>query len=200
MMIRALIFPLTLLVAAFSFPMSAEAQGIALELRGGLNLPMGDFSDESGVEAESEAGFAADLIIPLGEKLSLYAGFGRELFGCASCQGDDGLNTTGMEAGVKFFLPSGQLPVLPWVRGGATFHKAEFTVGGLEGESDWGLGYQASLGMDIPLGEVLSFSPALRYQAYTADFDPLGLDFLEVDQDISFLSLDFGFHIHFQGL
>ncbi|MFO8173564.1 MAG: hypothetical protein R6T96_04720 [Longimicrobiales bacterium] len=198
MLKRPLIVPLALLLAAFLTPMGAEAQGISLELRGGLNLPVGDFSDEAGVEADSEAGIAADLILPIRETISLYAGFGREWFGCDACEGDDGLNTTGLEAGVKFILPSGELPVLPWIRGGATFHKAEFTLGGVEADSDWGLGYQASVGVDIPLGEVLSFSPALRYQAYTADFDPLGLDFLDIEQDISFLSLDFGFHIHFQ--
>lgn len=196
---RSFVPVLMAFAATLLAPTLAAAQsGLALELRGGLNLPVGDFSDASLVEAESEAGFAADLFVPIRDRLSVYAGFGRELFKCGACEGDDGLNTTGLETGVKFILPLARLPFLPWIRGGVTFHKAEFTVGGMEAESDWQLGYQASLGTDIPLGEVLSFSPALRYQTYTADFDPLGLEFLEAEQDISFFSLDFGIHIRFQ--
>jgi len=179
---------------------SIHAQGRpALEIRGGLNLPVGDFGDEGGVDAESEAGFGADIMVPIHQRLTLYAGAGREMFGCASCDDNDGFTSTGFEGGAKILLSRGEGAVLPWLKVGAIYHKAKFEFEGVEGESDWGLGIQLGGGVDIPLGEVLSFSPALRYQAYTASFEPFGLELesFEIDNDVSFLSLDMGLHIHF---
>lgn len=169
----------------------------ALEIRGGLNLPTGDFGDEGGVDAESEAGFGADLMIPLNPRFTLYAGAGREMFGCASCDDNDGFTSTGLEGGAKILLSRGQSGVLPWLKVGAIYHKARFEFDGVEGESDWGLGFQVGGGVDIPLGEVLSFSPGIRYQRYTATFEPLDLEFFEIDNDVGFLSLDMGLHIQF---
>jgi opacity protein-like surface antigen len=118
------------------------------------------------------------------------------MFGCALCEGSDELMTQGFEGGAKIlFTREGS--ILPWLKVGAIYHKAKFNVDGVEGESDWGFGFQAGGGVDIPLGNVLSFSPALRYQKYTATFEPFGLEFLELDNDVSFLSLDMGLHIHF---
>jgi len=175
-------------------PVSAQSRP-AVEIRGGLNLPVGDFSDPPGVAAESDAGFAADLIVPVNPRFSVYGGIGRELFGCDGCGGNDKLRTTGLEAGLKFlFRREGS--VLPWLKAGAIYHKMTIRVDGVEGDSDWGLGFQAAAGADIPLGAVLSFSPALRYQTYTAKFQPFGLDFLAPRNDVSFLSLDLGLHIH----
>ncbi len=175
-------------------PISAQS-GPAVEIRGGLNLPLGEFSDSPGVAAESDAGFAVDLIVPVNPRFSAYGGVARDLFGCEGCGGSDKLRTTGLEAGVKFlFRREGS--VLPWVRAGAVYHKLTIHIAGVEGDSDWGLGFQAAAGADIPLGEVLSFSPALRYQTYAAEFQPFGLDFLASRNDVSFLSLDFGVHIH----
>ncbi len=174
-----------------------EGQALpALEIRGGLNLPVGDFSGSPGIDAESEAGFGGDLIVPLNPRLSVYAGAGREMFGCAQCEGDDEFTTTGFEAGGKIlFTREGS--VLPWVKAGLTYHKAKLKLGAVEGESDWGPGLQVAAGLDIPLGRVLSFSPAVRYQTYNADFHSSGLDLFDLKQDVSFLSLDLGLHIHF---
>lgn len=195
---RSFVVSCMLVFCLFALPMAGvSAQGRpAVEIRGGLTFPVGDFSDPPGVAAESDAGFAADLIYPVSPRFSVYGGVGRELFGCEQCDGNDKLRTTGLEAGVKLlFLREGS--VLPWVKVGAIYHKATIRIDGVQGDSDWGLGFQAAAGADIPLGEVLSFAPALRYQTYTAEFQPFGLDFLELKNDVSFLSLDLGLHIHF---
>jgi hypothetical protein len=168
----------------------------ALEIRGGINRPVGDFSGPPGVNGESLFGLGADLIVPVRPQLSIYVGASREVFGCETCVGDDEFLSTGLEGGGKLLLNLPASPVLPWLKVGATFQRATIRADGVEADSDWGLGFQGAVGADIPLGNVLSFAPALRYQTYTARFGPTGLGFLEAENDVSFISLDLGLHIH----
>lgn len=158
-------------------PAAASAQ-VSLEVRGGLQKPTGDFGDGVG----GDAGFGGDVFFSVSPRLSIYGGYGIEKF-------DSDVESSGFEAGAKFIFASPGSGVLPWVRGGAILHKLE-NGGLIQVESDRSLGIQAAAGVDIPLGNVLSFSPAVRYQTYTPDFD--GLD----DGSVSFVSLDFGVHIH----
>lgn len=184
----------------FFFGLAAEADAQprpALEVRGGLNLPTGDFGDSDGLDAESLVGLGADVIVPLSSRVSFYGGIGTEMFDCAGCEGDDGISTLGLEGGAKLFLVSKDRRVLPWIKAGATYERLSITYGDVESDSEWGLGFQAAVGADIPLGEVLSFSPALRYQMSTAEWKPLGLDFIDAETDVRYLSLDLGLHIHF---
>lgn len=187
----------TALCLLLAWPWGIEAQAsAAVEIRGSLNYPVGDFANHSGVNARSEAGFGADFIVPAWPRVSLYVGAGREMFGCADCEGDDGFTTTGFEAGAKLLFAR-EGTVLPWIKAGAIYHEGRIDLGGSKGESDWGFGFQGAAGADIPLGEVLSFSPAIRYQTYTAKFPPFGLDLFRLRQPVSFFSLDLGLHIHF---
>jgi len=187
----------TLLALFFGLAANANAQPRpAVELRGGLNMPVGDFGDSDGLDADALVGLGADVIIPVSPRFSVYAGGGTEMFDCAGCEGDDGLSTLGLEAGGKFFLVPEDRRVLPWIKAGATYERLSFTFEGAEGDSDWGLGFQAAFGADIPLGQVLSFSPAVRYQMSTAEWEPLGLEFINAETKVRYLSLDLGLHIH----
>lgn len=182
--------------ATLAFTTTAAAQELSFELRGGLNRPLSDFRNE-GVEARGDAGFAGDVIFNLTPRFSVYGGYAWDRFGCEGCGDDNWLVSRGFEAGGKFIFVDPDLGpgILPWARAGLVANKAEFEVGDVEATSDMGLGLQASLGVDIPLGDVLSFSPALRYQRFTADFDVIP-DVLQTEQTLSFISLDFGLHIH----
>lgn len=168
----------------------------ALELRGGINLPVGDFSDTPGVDAKSVAGFGADLLLPVHRRIAVYVGGGREIFDCRRCQGEDEVLTTGLGVGTKAFLPMGPISWAPWFKVGAVYHRLDFEVAGISGESDWGLGFQAAVGLDIPLGEVLAFSPAVRYHSHTAELESPDLDFLEVEEDVRFFSFDLAIVVH----
>lgn len=179
-----------LLTAAIAAPQAAEAQ-ISLEVRGSLQRPIDDFNDR----ANGDVGFAGDVFFHVNRSLSLYGGYGLERFGCSGCSSQDGLTSKGFEAGAKLMAGSGRGGVLPWIRVGAVLHELEVDDGALQATSDRKVGLQASAGLDIPLGDVLSFSPALRYQAYRAEF-PLVNDALVALMDVRFLTLDFGLHIH----
>lgn len=187
-------------VAGLAMAGPAPAQGqLSLELRGSLNNPVGDFGDAGGLEANSQAGLGADLIYNATPNLSVYGGWSREMFGCETCTGDDGINSSGFEGGVKLLM-NREEGILPWIRGGLIAHKLEVQQEGVEVTSDTGLGFQASAGVDIPLGHVLSFSPAVRYQAYQAEFDVLGDEFVTAQEDVQQLSLDLALHVHLDAL
>ena len=185
--------------AALAHPSTAEAQqGFSLELRGSLNNPVGDFGDEGGLNATSEAGLGADLIYSTSPSFSLYGGWAREMFGCEGCADDDGIHSQGFEGGVKLLMAR-ESGALPWIRGGLIAHELTVEDGAVEATSDMGLGFQASVGVDLPLGEVLSFTPALRYQTYEAEFDLIG-DEIVAESTVQHLALDLGLHIHLNAL
>ena len=152
-----------LTAAAGIVPSAAAAQDsrFSVELRGSLNRPLGDFGDADGLEADGEASLAGDLFIHLNDNLSVYGGYAREMFGCESCTDDEGFHASGFEGGVKL-MANRQGRILPWLRGGLIAQEltADFSEG--EVSSDTGIGFQIAAGVDVPLGEVLSFSPALR--------------------------------------
>lgn len=182
---------LAALVAAFAATAPAVQAQISLEARGSLQQPTGDF----GNDATSEAGLAGTVFFAASPRLSLYGGYGVEMFGCEGCSGDDGFTSKGFEAGAKLNFGRSDANVLPWVKAGATFHKLEVENGALQATSDRKVGIQAAVGLDVPLGRVLSFSPALRYQAYQAEFDVFD-DALVAQRDVGFVALDLGLHIH----
>lgn len=165
-------------------PQQAQSQ-VSLEVRGSLQKPVGDFADV----ADGEAGFGADVFFNVNPRVSVYGGYGIENFGCDGCGEDDGYTSRGFEAGAKFIFTR-NAGVLPWARLGATFHELELETNAVSLTSDRKVGFQAALGADIPLGDVLSFSPALRYQAFNPDFGTAG------NENVGFLAVDFGLHIH----
>ena len=183
----ALAFAVALSGTLAAAPASAQ---ISLEGRGSLQYPTGDFGDG----AKSEAGLGLDVFFNVSPALSIYAGYTRDQFGCDQCGNDDGWSTNGLEAGAKLlFAREGS--ILPWARVGGVWQRLEIDADGSEANSDRELGLQVSGGLDIPLGEVLSFSPAIRYQTWTADFEPVpGL--ITAEQEVSFLALDLGLHVH----
>lgn len=181
-------------IAAGAADAPAAAQQVALEVRGSLPKAMGEFKDAGGIEATGDAGFGADLIFSVSPNLSLFGGWGQDGFGCQGCSDDDGVVSRGFEGGAKLILGPGD-SVLPWLRVGVLVHQLHVDRGSLDATSDAGVGFQASAGLDLPLGDVLSFSPAVRYQQYQAEFDVLG-DLLVAQEEVSYLTLDFGLHIH----
>jgi len=183
-----------LTLAGSAAPDALQAQNVSLELRGSLTKALGDFGDV----ATSDAGLGADLIVQTSPNLSIYGGYGRDMFGQEGGGDDDNYNSQGFEAGAKL-MAARESGVLPWVRGGVTLHKLTIEDGGAEFESDRNLGFQLGAGVDIPLGEVLTFSPGVRYQNYSAEFDGF-VDAFDTEASVSYLTADFGVHIHFAGL
>jgi hypothetical protein len=138
-------FLLRALLSAFMLlpVMAAGAQAqsnLELEVRGDVNLPTGDFSEPTGLDADAKLGLGAVLFLPVHSRISLYGGGGQEYFDCEDCPGDDDeVITSGFEAGVKIPLPAEDTPLHPWVRAGLVYYTVDVTRGGLEAESDWNL-------------------------------------------------------------
>ena len=183
-----------LTLAGSAAPDALQAQDVSLELRGSLTKALGDFGDA----ATSDAGLGADLIVQASPNLSIYGGYGRDMFGQEGGDDDDNYNSQGFEAGAKL-MANREGGILPWVRGGVTLHKLVYEDGGADVESDRNLGFQLGAGVDIPLGEVLTFSPGVRYQNYDAEFAG-PFEVLDDNVGVSYLTADFGVHIHFAGL
>jgi hypothetical protein len=193
---RATILTLTALTGlALAAPPAVQAQNVSVELRGSITKPTGSFGDAGGINANGDAGLGGDIILSANPSLSFYGGWSREMFDCEGCGSDESINSSGFEGGVKLLMHRNQ-GVLPWVRGGIIAHELTVDQGGTETTSNMGYGFQVSGGLDIPLGEVLSFSPAIRYQQYQAEFDVIGDNFIVAQQDVKQLSADFGLHIH----
>lgn len=184
----------TALAAVLALAAPAGAQGqLALELRGSINNPMGDFGDDEQLGASSEAGLGGDVIYSLSPNLSVYGGYEQQMFGCEGCGDDDGATSSGFQGGAKLIAYRDGL--LPWLKAGVVGRKLQLEEDGFEVESDTGVGFQVAAGVDIPLGDVLWFSPGVRYEAYDAEFDVAG-DFVTTEQAVQFLALDLGLHIH----
>ena len=86
--------------------------------------------------------------------------------------------------GAKFIVQS-ERTFVPWLKAGLVAHKVEFDGTDFNFESDRKYGFQAAAGLDFPLGEVLSVSPALRMNVLNFDDG----DFFD-DPEVRFLSVD----------
>jgi hypothetical protein len=96
----------------------------------------------------------------------------------------------GFEGGVKAQF-STESTIYPWIKVGLTSKEVEFEGETFTFESDRKIGFQGAFGVDYPLGEVLSVSPAVRVNLMSVDDD----DFFD-DPDVRFLTFDLGVHIH----
>ena len=174
------------LCAAAAAPAAAQnGRPLALEIRGGYTLPVGDLDDFG---AESEVGFGADLVVGLSPFASVYAGWGRDQFDCTGCGGDDDIHASGPELGIKL-RPARPANIRPWARVGAIYHSFAGELSGLAFESERRVGLQLGAGVDLPLGRVLSVAPSVRFHSWTAEFDaPLGT--FETQGGIRYLSFD----------
>lgn len=152
------------LVAVFGMATGAQAQlAFSAEVRGDFSFPTDDLDDTY----EWGAGFTGDLYLDFHETFSAYAGYNWTQFGC-----DDGstlctedASTNGFELGLKAKLPVAQ-QFGPWVRAGVLFHELDDGEGS---DFDRETGFQIGLGLDIPLGMVVSVTPALHYNSYGVD-------------------------------
>lgn len=183
----ALLFAI-LVLALGAAEIEAQQRALSFDVRGAYGFPIGDFGDN----VDSDFGFGAGAVLNLTNSIGVYGGWGRDSFQCDNlvCDTNDQVRVSGFEVGGKFIVPS-QNGVLPWLKVGAIADKAEFQtqVGTFESDRTWG--FQAAAGLDFPLGEVLSVSPALRFSLL--DFNDAA--FFE-PSEVHYLSVDLGAHLN----
>lgn len=178
---------LAVFIALFPPAISAQAS-LSLDGRGSYAVPFGDFADGT----EGDFGFGVGAVLTLGPGFGIYGGWGQDSFRCDDilCSPDSRLTVVGFEGGVRAAFPT-QGGTEPWIRAGLTSKNVEFDGEPVDFESDRQLGFQGAFGVDFPLGEALSVSPAVRVNLMSVDDD----DFFD-DPSVRFLTFDLGVHLH----
>lgn len=180
----------------------AAAQGFtpfAVEVRTGFAFPTGDFAE--GETVESGVGFGAAAMFQVMPMIGVYAGWDRYVFGVeddpAFPNAEAEVIDSGFSVGAQLSVPTLMMGGLsPWVRGGAVYRTAEIDVNDGSGgefnvESDKSLGFEVGGGLGIPLGQVLTFTPGVRYRSYAPEYEGTS------DENVSYVSVDLGLKFGF---
>ena len=195
---------LGLMAALCLAPPSGAAQQsgsfpIALELRGGLAVPAGDFADAApGIGATAGPHVAAAVLWNFTAVAALSIGYSSSWLGCDRCAvrgiGDQVMDT-GFEGGVQVRLPSPLGSTAFWLSTVGVFHELVFQDEGSTLSSDHALGIRASGGVALPVSRFISVKPGVHYTRYSADLD-LGI-FPDQTVNVSTVSLDVGIAFRF---
>jgi hypothetical protein len=162
---------------AMLVPARVDAQ-VSIEGRVGGSLPIGELSDDPGLNQSFGIGLALDVMYRVVPNVALYAGGSRNSFNCDDCPAD--VTTSGIVGGVKYLFPSGG-PTTVWIRGGAMLHRA--AVDGAT--QDWGIGVGRGVGVDIARRRSISLVPAVRLNSYGSG--PVSLTYITLDLGINFV-------------
>jgi opacity protein-like surface antigen len=183
--IATLILAGALLVLAAA-PAAAENFPWTVELRGGAALPTGDLGDS---ELNTGFGFEGTLGYQVQKHLWAYAGWDWMHFGSDA---DVDFEETGYAFGVRFVHPLSAGSDLRYlVRLGGTYDhiEVENADGDLIADSDHGLGWEAGLGLVIPLDDRWDLTPGIRYRSLSGD---LAYEQGDVDVDLQYVAIEVG--------
>jgi hypothetical protein len=162
---------------AMSMPDRATGQ-VSIEGRVGGSWPMGELTDDPGLDQSVGIGFGLDVMYRVAPNVALYAGGSRHSFNCDDCPAD--VTTSGIVGGVKYLFPGGG-PTTVWLRGGAMLHRAS-----VDGDAqDWGIGVDSGLGVDIAVRSSMSIVPAVRLNSYGSG--SVSLTYVTFDLGINFV-------------
>jgi opacity protein-like surface antigen len=176
--------------AVFAAPAHAQLPNVtpfSFEVRGGLAAPLGDFGETTGPFGDVKSGttLGANVTLHFMPLLGLYGGYSYNSFSVAN--NDNNLVDQGVEAGLRLAIPTPLIPIDPYVKGGAVYHRI-----GQENasDSDNSLGLEVGAGIGIGLGPKLSFTPQVTYTSYESK----GSD-READRKVSHVRVDVGLRI-----
>jgi len=181
-------------LAAVSFAGTARAQTalpLSFEGRVGAVLPTGDW----GELAKTGIGLNGNVTFNVTPVVGIYGGYTWNRFGVDDDLGDvDGANFTeqGFDVGLKarFASPTG-MPVTPFFRGGAIFHKIKVSDDEATFSGDYKVGFDVGGGVEIPLAPKITLTPQVGY----SQFDPSD-DSDDVDGDVSVSNIHLGVGIN----
>lgn len=160
---------------------AAQSSPISVEGRIGAAIPTGDFADVAGT-AVTLGGSASLRVAP---RVAVYAGYSDTRFNLkrSDATGID----SGWEIGARVAFPG--VGYSPWVRGGLLVHDLRIRQGGVTGDGDSGLGFEAGLGVAYPIAPQVSFSPGISYRQYSSSLLARG------DRNVSYFTLDAGVRV-----
>ncbi len=176
---------------AFSVFATAPASGSwSLHLSGGATFPTQDVG-------ETELGTGLGLEALVGYRfmphLEGYAGWDYHHFGAdESATGDDvDTEETGYAFGLRFVHPIGESALSYVARAGATYNHIEMENddGDIIADSGHGLGWEAGVGLDIPIGDSWSVVPMVRYRSLSREIE---IEDEATDVDLTYVATDLG--------
>jgi opacity protein-like surface antigen len=157
---------------------SAQTPAMALEVRGTFDIPSGDWNDEE--LFDNGFGGGATLTVMVGPQMGIYGGWELvrfpldedELGVDADADGTD----AGFRAGLASFVPIASMPsVTPFTELGVIYNTFEISASDGDNsagiESEWGLGYEAGVGVAIQAAPRLDVTPIIRYRAHDVEFE-----------------------------
>lgn len=144
----------------------------AVEVRGGLAVPTGQWKDDLGLKADYALG--ANVSVQAMPLVAVYGAYNYNRFksDAFSTGGTDvSVIDRGFSAGVKVGVPTPFIPIDPWVKAGAVFHnlKAKVSDGSGSAQDDFAngkVGFEVGAGVGIALGPKVSFTPGVSYTRY----------------------------------
>ncbi len=170
-----------LLLGILLIPIRGEAQipPLLVEVRVGAWIPTADLVGAQGFEGEASAdvSFGVHFMLRSGF-ISYVAGFSEHRFGCTQVQCGEAVDfvSTAWDLGVRVNLR--RAGIVPWVSLGATaavFDARVDTGDAVVSEgSDLGWGYEAGVGVLVPLGGPFLVNPGVRYGRGDVDFASRG--------------------------
>lgn len=172
------------LFALAAAPLAAQSglPAIAIEGRGGLSLPTGDFARRLTLGY----GLGGSATVGVTPTIAVYGGYSYTSFdydrkSAGSPEGS--YNLQGIDAGLRFSTPA-LTRVAPYLRLGGVYYKGEPT--NAEPADDQKFGYQLGAGLNYELGLHASLTPELRYTTISHSNRT----------DVSFVTLDVGLRFH----
>jgi opacity protein-like surface antigen len=157
---------------------SAQTPAMALEVRGTFDIPSGDWNDEE--LFDNGFGGGATLSVMVSPQMGIYGGWELvrfpldedELGVDADADGTD----AGFRAGLVSFVPIASMPsVTPFTELGVIYNTFEISASDGDNsagiESEWGLGYEAGVGVAIQAAPRLDVTPIIRYRAHDVEFE-----------------------------
>jgi opacity protein-like surface antigen len=132
----------------------------SVEARGGLSVPTGDQKDgaKTGWTAGASLTYHA---LPL---FGIYAGYSMDQWSLKDDIGGGKLKDQGLDVGARLGIPTPMIPIDPWIRAGAVYHKVKISDNAvLNGDSDNKWGWEVGAGLGFALGPKVSVTPGVTY-------------------------------------
>lgn len=186
---KKLIATIGFLLLLFSSPIMAQ-NNWNVTLRGAADFPtkkMGDATLKTGFGGEATIAYQ---FLP---KLAIYTGWGWNKFSTDHLFGNSNLDVeeTGYRAGLQFTSPISTSKLNYLIGAGALYDHLEIENSGGEitEDSGHGWGWQADVGIVIPLGDRFNLTPTIRYQSLKRD---LNNELIATSVNLSYVSAGLG--------
>lgn len=164
---------------------------LSFELRGDVAFATQELGD---ADLSPGLGVEAMLAYRFMPHLGVYGGWSWKQFSDDNSFAGSDVNfeETGYTFGLQFIHPLGDSPINYLIRAGGVYNhiEAEDNEGSITADTGHGLGWQAEVGINMPLNDYWSLRPTVRYRTLSRDFN---IEAVTTEVDLNYISLGVGF-------